>query len=68
MRRVFQTVCLAILCPAAAGAQDATGLDRAFEGFWNAGSAKGAEKAAAGIVASGASFARVLERLAQGRT
>ena len=35
-----------ILCPAAAGAKDATGLDHAFEGFWNAGSAKVAEKAA----------------------
>ena len=64
---MLQGAFLALLCPPLAAAQDASALDRAFEAFWNAGSAKGAEKAAAGILASGASFATVRERLAKGR-
>ncbi len=48
-------------------AQDTLAVDRALEAFWNAGSVKEAEKAAAGILRSGASFRTVLERLAEGR-
>jgi predicted esterase len=68
MRRFFLAAWMAGLCPLRAGAQDATAVDRAFDLFWNAGSTKGAEKAAAGIVASGGSFSTVFEKLAEGRT
>ena len=58
---------MAVLGAAPLGAQDTAAIDRAFEAFWNAGSAKAAEKAATGILATGASFAAVQERLADGR-
>jgi len=67
MRRILRGVFLAVPCPALAGAQNNAALDRAFEVFWNAGSSKAAEKAAAGILATGAPFAEVHERLAAGR-
>lgn len=68
MRRLVCGFLLAALWARPGGAQEPAGLDRAFETFWNAGSAKSAEKAAAGILASGASFSTVFERLAEGRS
>jgi len=67
MRRILRGVFLAVLCPVLSGAQDNAALDRAFEVYWNAGSPRAAEKAAAGILATGAPFAAVHERLAAGR-
>ncbi|MEO8361153.1 MAG: PDZ domain-containing protein [Vicinamibacteria bacterium] len=48
-------------------AQDKATVDRAFDAYWNAGSVKAADKAAEGIFSSGASFATVVGRLADGR-
>jgi predicted esterase len=59
---------LALLCPAFLSAQGNDVVDRAFEAFWKADSVKSAEKASAGIVASGASFADAYERLADGKS
>ncbi|MEO8499943.1 MAG: PDZ domain-containing protein [Vicinamibacteria bacterium] len=67
MRFPFRVLLLATLCPASIRAQETAVLDRAFDAFWNAGSTKGADKAAAGIVASSASFTAVLARLTEGR-
>ena len=61
--------CLGLM-PALALAQavhETSSIDRAFDAFWAAGSTKDAEKAAQTIVTSGAPFATVLDRLAEGR-
>ena len=58
---------MAALWAAPLAAQDADRLDSAFEAFWKAGSAKAAEKAAAGILATQAPFAAIQARLAAGR-
>lgn len=65
-RRAFFTL-LAILFPAALVAREEPAIDRAFELFWKAGSIEGAEKAAKAILATGAPFTTVLERLEDGR-
>ncbi len=67
MRAILLGVSLAVLCPVLASAQEKTAVDRAFDAYWNAGSPKAAEKAAAGILATGATFAVIHERLAAGR-
>ena len=67
MRRILRGVSLAILCPLLASAQENAALDQAFEAFWNAGSPKAAQNAVAGILATGATFAVVHERLVNGR-
>jgi predicted esterase len=67
MARSFNATMLVLLCPAWLSAQSGNAVDQAFQAFWKADSVKSAEKASAGIVASGASFTDVYERLADGR-
>ena len=68
-RRFGSAFCFiaAIVLAGATLAQEPSAVDRAFDSFWNAGSVKAADKAAEGIVAAGAAFSTVLERLADGR-
>ena len=65
MRRFFKGGLLLLLCPSLIAGQESSAVDRAFDLFWNAGSVKGAEKAAEAILSSGASFPVVHARLAQ---
>lgn len=66
-RRAFFTL-LALLQPGALGAlEDPAAVERAFEAFWKANSVEAATKAKEAILATGASFTTVLERLEDGR-
>jgi hypothetical protein len=67
MARALHATMLALLSPALLSAQGGNAAERAFDAFWKAKSVKSAEKASAAIVASGASFAEVYDRLAAGR-
>ncbi len=67
MRRIPASLLLLAFGALVARAADKRALDRAFDAFWSAGSPKAIEKAAASIVATGASFDAVLSRLAEGR-
>jgi predicted esterase len=67
MRQLFAGALMAALCASSLRAQDEAALDRAFDAFWSASSTKSAEKAAAGILASGAGFDAIRDRLAVGR-
>lgn len=67
MRRSPSLALLTLLCPGLLVAQQPDALESAFDAFWKAGSPKAAEKAAGGIVATGAPFAAIFERLADGR-
>lgn len=58
---------MALLCPASLAARQQDAFDRALDAFWKAGSAKAAEKASEAILATGAPFSVILERLADGR-
>jgi predicted esterase len=66
MRRLIFASVLTVSFSSVGGAQDQA-LDRAFEQYWAADSVKDRDKASERILATGASFGTVLERLATGR-
>jgi predicted esterase len=68
MRRILRCGVLALLGVSSLEAEDNAALDRAFEAWWSAGSEKASLKAATLIVATGAPFSVVHDRLAKGRT
>ena len=51
----------------AAAPQSSTPVDKAFDGYWDAGDPKAAAKAASKVLASGADFEAIRLRLTQGR-
>ena len=66
-RRLLRVAVVAAVLPALLAARQSSAIDKAFADFWKADDARGAEKAAEGLLKAGVDFDAAWARLKAGR-